>query len=164
MASRTTNGQEFETTVEISESDLKQIIESNGIQYKFFVAQKSSINHNNNNSRPLFLKFIEYNWRQLDIEKLNSNDAIVEINDKWPSVDLENRPTRIDSGWLIDEHEHEIQFHFFDLPLELWSRGGGEATEEIATASDLTFSIVPLKHTSKGLTELKDYLAVTNVY
>lgn len=155
MANRS-SGQEFETTVDVEESDLKRISESNGVQYKFFVAQKSS-----STARPLFLKFIEYNWRQLDEDKLIDT---AEVNDRWPNSDLENRPTRVDSGWLIDHREHEIQFHFFDLPLELWTTAAVAERGEVSTAPELTFSIVPFKHTTKGLAELKDYLVVTNVY
>jgi hypothetical protein len=132
---------------------MKFINEHNGIQYKYFVAQKST-----SESRPIFLKQIEYNWRQVDAEKLASGDS-VELSDKWPLVDVEQRQTRIDSGWLIDQAENELQFHFFNRPLELWSRPSN---------ADLVVDIVPLKHASPsgagGLTVLKDYLHLSNVY
>lgn len=153
------NEVEFQTTLEIGERDLKRINELNGIQYKFFVAQKSSSPESK--SRPLFVKFIEYNWRQFDIEKLSSLQETIEIIEKWPGVDLENRPSRIDSGWLIDNREHEIQFHFYTLPLELWSLGTERGESNIGP--DVALTIVPFKHTQKGLVELKDYMVSTNV-
>lgn len=163
MANRSTNELEFQTNVDIDESDLNRIKELKGIQYKFFVAQKALSGHTP--PGPLFVKFIEYNWRQIDLEQIWSAEGPNEINDKWPNVDQENRRNRIDSGWLLDRHEHEIQFHFFALPIELWSPGSErkETNTAVPAAADFVLSILPFKHTSKGLVELKDYLVLTNV-
>lgn len=128
---------------------MAELRETGGIQYKYFVAQKSAAGH----TGPLFLKFIEYNWRQIGLEKLSTSDS-VEVKDKWPLVDVENRRTRIDSGWLLDQNDHEIQFHFFKQPLELWSR---------VSHQDLVLSIVPYKAGPTGLSELRDYFLITNV-
>ena len=162
MANRT-NEVEFQASVDLDESDLNRIKELKGIQYKFFVAQKALSAEMP--PGPLFIKFIEYNWRQIDLEKIWPPEGTAEINDKWPNVDQENRRTRIDSGWLIDHHEHEIQFHFFDLPFELWSPGseGKETNTAVPAAAGFVLNILPFKPTSKGLTELKDYLVLTNV-
>ena len=150
------NPLEFELTLDLNETDLKALNEHNGIQYKYFVAQKA---HNNNDGSSFFLKQVEYNWRQVHLDKLSVSDS-VELADRWPLVDVEHRRTRIDAGWLLDAREAEIQFHFFAQPLEIWSRsanGGG----------DVALTIVPLKQhsgTPGGLAPLTNYLVLTNVH
>lgn len=128
---------EFEALVDLDET-LESLITA-PLEYKYFIAQKTS----NQKDSTLFLKQIEYNSRKLEI--LNSNSLVNETSDKWPLIDTESKPTRIDHGWLL-HGEHEFQFHFFNNPIQLWH----------VDSKNLCFNIVPWK-ANNGLYELKDY-------
>ncbi len=81
---------------------------------------------------------------------IDVNSNIVLVNDKWPNYDQENnKPFRIDQGWLLNE-ENEIQFLFYDNPMQLWYADKMDEKKKYA------IEIKPLK-AANGLIELKDY-------
>lgn len=144
---------EFETVVEFDESAEAANL-TDGLQYKYFIAQKTSLGKDK-----LFLKQIEYNFRKLELDAQRADATnplspvrIIETNDKWPLMDSENRQTRLDNGWLLKD-ESEIQFHFFKNPVQLWSRDEN---------TNFCIDIVPWKVTN-GLYEVKDYLVSSAV-
>lgn len=92
----------------------------------------------------MFLKHIEHNCR-----KLNLSSNLVICSDKWPYVNDENKTVRIDNGWLLNG-ENEIQFHFFDSPLQMWM--------DADTPKAYSVIIKPYCKTSNGLVELNDYI------
>lgn len=126
---------EFEAFVSIDESQLNE----ESLTYKYFIAQKTT------DKKRLFLKHVEHVLRKLT---LNSN--LVVCSDKWPFVNEENKLVRVDSGWL-QSGENEIQFHFFDAPLQLWNAESDEKRNSYGVV------IRPLRKTSNGLVELTDY-------
>jgi hypothetical protein len=108
------------------------------VYYKYFIAQKSS------GPKRLFLKYVEHSCRKLS---LSSN--LVLCSDKWPYMNEENKIVRVDNGWLLSG-ENEIQFHFFDNPLQLWNQ------TNVANPKPYTIAIKPMYKTTNGLTELTD--------
>lgn len=128
---------EFETFVSVN--DLCELNETECIQYKYFIAQKTSKNNK------IFLKKVENSKRKLTVD-LN---GIILINDKWPHYENDDqKPGRIDLGWLL-KGENEIQFHFYDNPLQLWN-------EDEENKKNYFIEIKPMK-AANGLIELKDY-------
>ena len=109
------------------------------VNYKYFIGQKTSQNGK------IFLKKVEYNWRTLTID---STLSIHLVSDKWPYHGADNKPIRIDQGWLLNE-ENEIQFLFYDNPLHLWYAKNDENKK-------YAIEIKPMK-AADGLLELKDY-------
>lgn len=136
------------------------------LYYKYFIGQKTI--QNTDNFKQIFLKQIEYNFRELAkpqslIDNPTGPFDKIEINDKWPLVIEKSsqqdtaatatttpnaKLNRIDNGWLL-EGENEFQFHFFNNPIQLWSQG-------VSNAKNLCVNIVPWI-ASSGLYELKDY-------
>jgi hypothetical protein len=132
---------EFEVTVNLENVD--QLANPESQNYKYFIAQKTTIAKDK-----LFLKKIEYTWRTLNIGHNNINNALLEISDKWPLLDSDGKPSRIDYGWLLNG-ENEFQFHFSNNPIQCWL----PTTEE----KYLWLEIVPWR-ANNGLYELKDYV------
>lgn len=135
---------EYEATVDLSDESFEKLV-SEPVEYKYFIAQKMS----NLKDTRVFLKQIEYNPRKLEIA--NSALTSCQVMDKWPMVDVDNKPTRIDNGWLLNG-ENEVQFHFFKHPIQLWH----------VEAKNLCYDIVPWK-ANNGLYELKDFCAYSSV-
>ena len=125
---------EFEAFVNIDESQLAD----DSLTYKYFIAQKTS-------DKRVFLKQVEHVLR-----KLNLSSNLVICSDKWPFVNEENKVVRVDSGWLLSG-ENEIQFHFFDAPLQLWN--------DDSEGKKRTYAVIikPMRKTTTGLAELTDY-------
>ena len=126
---------EFEAFV----SHTAETVNEEPLYYKYFIAQKCS------DKKRLFLKQIEHNSR-----KLSLTSSLVMASDKWPYVNEENKLVRVDNGWLLSG-ENEIQFHFFDKPLQLWNQ------EEVSSSKPYTIGIKPMCKTANGLIELTDY-------
>ena len=97
----------------------------------------------------IFVKQVEYNPRKLELK--NSNLMSYEIQDKWANIGSEHKQTRVDNGWLL-KGENEVQFHFFNNPIELWH----------VDSKSLCYDIVPWK-ANYGLYELKDFAASSAV-
>lgn len=118
---------------------MTEISENDYIHYKYFIAQKTSQNGR------VFLKQVENGWRKMSVDFT----SIILISDKWPYYldDDERRPARIDLGWLLKD-ENEIQFHFFENPLQLWN-------VEEDKKKQYAIEFKPMK--AQGLIELKDY-------
>lgn len=108
------------------------------VYYKYFIAQKST------QTNRLFLKQVEHSSRKLS---LTSN--LVMCSDKWPYANEANKIVRVDNGWLLSG-ENEIQFHFFDNPLQLWNQNSATKPKPY------TIAIKPMHKTTNGLTELTD--------
>lgn len=134
---------EFEATIDLNES--YETLVADAVEYKYFIAQKMS----NLKDTRVFLKQIEYNPRKLELT--NSSVLSYQVIDKWPLIDADNKPTRIDHGWLLND-ENEVQFHFFKYPLQLWH----------VEPKNLCYDIVPWK-ANNGLYELKDFCAHSSV-
>lgn len=121
----------------ISVDDASEMNEE--IHYKYFVAQKTS------NKDKMFLKLVENRWRKLSID----TSGIMLVNDKWPYYEEDgSKPVRIDQGWLLKD-ENEIQFHFYDNPLQLWN-------DDDENKKQYAIEIKPMKK-ANGLIEFKDY-------
>ena len=78
-------------------------------------------------------------------------------SDKWPYINDENKLVRIDNGWLLNG-ETEVQFHFYDKPLQMWTDDEHETT---ATTKKTPYSIIikPFrKNGTSGLIELTDFV------
>lgn len=128
---------DFEAFVHVN--DPSELSELESIHYKYFIAQKTS------QKDKMFLKQIEFGWRKFTID----SNAILLINDKWPYYDEDvEKPVRVDQGWLLKE-ENEIQFHFYDNPLQLWN-------VDESKLKNYAIEIKPMK-AANGLIELKDY-------
>ncbi len=71
------------------------------------------------------------------------------VNDKWPYYEGDDgrKPARVDLGWLLKD-ENEIQFHFYDNPLQLWN-------VKKDSKNQYAIEFKPMK--AQGLIELKDY-------
>ncbi len=126
---------EFEVSIQFDDADFENDAKTLKQNYKYLIAQKTS-------DKVLFIKEIEYSWRELNIEK---KEGILVINDKWPNVDSDNKLLRTDHGWLLNG-EHEIQFHFYKTPLQFW----------LNNTKPLCLSILPWR-TNSGLHALNDY-------
>lgn len=128
---------EFEAFVNVA--DTTELGEDECIYYKYFIAQKTS------QTDKVFLKQVENGRRKVVVDL----DSIVLIKDKWPYYENdEKKPARVDLGWLLKD-ENEIQFHFYDNPLQLWNVDETEKKQYI-------IEIKPMK-AANGLIELNDY-------
>jgi hypothetical protein len=121
-------------------SDKSEVDASNNcIHYKYFVAQKTS------QGNKVFLKQIENGWRKMTMDP----SEVTLVNDKWPYYEGDDgrKPARVDLGWLLKD-ENEIQFHFYDNPLQLWN-------VKKDSKNQYAIEFKPMK--AQGLIELKDY-------
>ena len=130
---------EFEARIEVD--DANEILhDEKARNYKYFIGQKLC---EKSNAR-MFLKQVEYPWRKLAINSDLAN--MIEMKDKWPLIDADNKQVRIDNAWLL-QHECEFQFHFFNNPIQLWFGNSNKP---------LYINIIPWKAGS-SLYELKDF-------
>lgn len=128
---------DFEAYVNVN--DLSELSDDEDVYYKYFIAQKTSQKDKHH------LKLVEFTQRKLYLD----TNAIILTDDKWPYYDNNSlKPGRVDQGWLLNE-ENEIQFHFFDSPLQLWNAKENDKR-------NFTIEIKPMK-AANGLIELKDY-------
>lgn len=138
---------EFEANVYINDfmDNESLVADLEKLNYKYFIGQKTT---HIEKGEKFFLKEIEYNWRKLEkLPQKMSNLSIIDINDSWPVFDQDNKQSRIDHGWLL-ENETEFQFHFSDGPCQLWLPNN--------TEKPIYIDIIPWT-TNAGLSKLKDF-------